>query len=126
MANPPDQAEIDRAVAEFDSIMKQGVQTAAAEQGTDLADMMVGALDIRETTTSAATSYAILTGAEDKKMFTTASVLASTAKIFDGIQRDRKSDVEGQRVSVRVVLGGRRNIKKKHKRQHTRNRLTYA
>ncbi|WP_119035210.1 M16 family metallopeptidase [Hephaestia caeni] len=87
MANPPDQAEIDRAVAEFDSIMKQGVQTAAAEQGTDLADMMVGALDIRETTTSAATSYAILTGAEDKKMFTPASVLASTAKIFDGIQR---------------------------------------
>src|SRR3546814_3930975 len=67
--------------------MKQGVQTAAAEQGTDLADMMVGALDIRETTTSAATSYAILTGAEDKKMFTPASVLASTAKIFDGIQR---------------------------------------
>src|SRR3546814_8211313 len=49
--------------------------------------MMVGALDIRETTTSAATSYAILTGAEDKKMFTPASVLASTAKIFDGIQR---------------------------------------
>src|SRR3546814_7904741 len=26
MANPPDQAEIDRAVAESDSIMKQGVQ----------------------------------------------------------------------------------------------------
>src|SRR3546814_7486526 len=35
MANPPDQAEIDRAVAEFDAIMKQGVQTAAAEPGTD-------------------------------------------------------------------------------------------
>src|SRR3546814_21071791 len=49
--------------------------------------MMVGALDIRETTTSAATSYAILTGAEDKRMFTPASVPASTAKIFDGIQR---------------------------------------
>src|SRR3546814_10652982 len=29
----------------------------------------------------------LLTGAEDKKMFTPASVLASTAKIFDGIQR---------------------------------------
>ncbi|HVI99679.1 MAG TPA: insulinase family protein [Sphingomonas sp.] len=87
MANPPDQAEIDRAVSEFDAVMKSGVDTAAAEQGTDLADTMVGALDIRETTTSAATSYAILTGAEDKKMFTPASVLASTRKIFDGIQR---------------------------------------
>src|SRR3546814_14898302 len=32
---------------------------------------------------------------------------------------DRKSDVEGKRVSVRVDLGGRRIIKKKKKRQLT-------
>jgi zinc protease len=87
MANPPSQAEIDRAVSEFDSAMKNGVLTAAAEQGTDLADMMVGALDIRETTASAETSYAIFTGAVEKKMFTPESVLASTRKIFDGIRR---------------------------------------
>jgi zinc protease len=87
MARPPSQAEIDREVAEIDSIMKNGVLTAAAEQGTDLADTMVGALDIRETTTSAEASYAIFTGAVDKKMFTPESVLASTRKIFDGIRR---------------------------------------
>ncbi len=87
MANPPAQAEVDRAVSEFDSIMKNGVLTAAAEQGADLADTMVGALDIRETTASAETSYAIFTGAVEKKMFTPASVLASTRRIFDGIRR---------------------------------------
>ena len=86
-ANPPSQAEIDREVAEIDSIMKNGVLTAAAEQGADLADTMVSALDIRETTTSAESSYAIFTGAVAKKMFTPAAVLASTRKIFDGVAR---------------------------------------
>src|SRR3546814_16486733 len=32
---------------------------------------------------------------------------------------DRKSVVQGKRVSVRVVLGGRRNIQKKNEKQET-------
>src|SRR3546814_18830744 len=38
-----------------------------------------------------------------------------------GLGRDRKSVVEGQSVSVRVDLGGRRIIKKKTDTQHTRD-----
>src|SRR3546814_17846434 len=35
-----------------------------------------------------------------------------------GPRPDRKSGVEGKRGSVRLDLGGRRNIKKKHKKPH--------
>src|SRR3546814_17540221 len=41
------------------------------------------------------------------------------ARLPPGKRRDRKSDVSGKSVSVRVDLGGRRSIKKKTEAQHT-------
>ncbi|THD37821.1 MAG: insulinase family protein [Sphingomonas sp.] len=84
MANPPSQAELDRELAEYDSAMKNGVDTSRVEAGAAQADNMVQALDIRETVAAPDVSYAILTDARAKGMFTPASILASTKRIFQG------------------------------------------
>lgn len=83
-ATPPTEEEIAREVAEWDSAMKNAVDTAQAEAGAAQADNMLEAVDIRETTTTAQISYDILRGAQEKKMFTPEAVLASTRKIFTG------------------------------------------
>jgi len=82
--NPPSQAELDRELAEYDSAMKNGVDTSRVEAGSAQADNMVSALDIRETVAAPDVSYAILTDARKKGMFTPASILASTKRIFEG------------------------------------------
>ena len=83
-AHPPSQAELDRALSEYDVAMKTGVDTARVEAGKDQADNMVSALDIRETVAAPDVSYAIFTDARKKGMFTTASILASTKRVFQG------------------------------------------
>ncbi|MGN6818912.1 MAG: M16 family metallopeptidase [Sphingomonas sp.] len=82
--NPPSQAELDRELAEYDAAMKNGVDTARVEAGSAQADNMVQALDIRETVAAPDVSYKILTDARAKGMFTPASILASTTRIFQG------------------------------------------
>ena len=84
MTNPPSQAELDRELAEYDSAMKNGVDTARVEAGSAQADNMVSALDIRETVAAPDVSYAILTDARKKGMFTPAAILASTKRVFEG------------------------------------------
>ncbi len=84
----PSQAEVDREYADFDTIMRTSVETARVEAGSKQADDMVGALDIRETVASPQTSYDILRDAKAKGMFTPATLLASTKRIFeDGVTR---------------------------------------
>ncbi len=84
----PSQAEVDREYADFDTIMRTAVETARVEAGSKQADDMVGALDIRETVASPQTSYEVLTSAKAKGMFTPATLLASTKRIFDeGVTR---------------------------------------
>lgn len=84
MANPPSQAELDRELSEYDSAMKNGVDTSRVEAGSAQADNMVSALDIRETVAAPDVSYAILTDARKKGMFTPEAILASTKRIFEG------------------------------------------
>jgi zinc protease len=81
---PPSQAEIDREVAEIDSALKTGVDTARVEAGSKQADDMVSALDIRETVAGPATSYDIFVKARAKGYFTPDTVFASTKRIFTG------------------------------------------
>ena len=83
-AAPPSQAEIDREIADIDAGYRTRVETARVEASAVQADSMVEALDIRETTTSAETSYAILKDARAKNFFTPDRVLASTRKLFEG------------------------------------------
>jgi zinc protease len=84
MATPPSQQEVDRELADFDTIMRTQVETARVEAGGKQADDMVDALDIRETTTGPDVSYAVLKDAIAKGMFSPAALLASTRKIFQG------------------------------------------
>jgi zinc protease len=83
-ANPPSQAELTRELAEYDAAMKNGVDTSRVEAGSAQADNMVQALDIRETVAAPDVSYKILTDARAKGMFTPASILASTKRVFQG------------------------------------------
>jgi zinc protease len=83
-AHPPSQAELDRELSEYDIAMKTGVDTARVEAGASQADNMVSALDIRETVAAPDVSYAIFTEARKKGMFTPASILSSTQRIFKG------------------------------------------
>ncbi|MBM6575524.1 insulinase family protein [Microvirga sp. SRT01] len=84
MATAPTQVEIDRELADYDTVMRTIVETSRVEAGAKQADDMASALDIRETTTSPETSYAIFKDARAKTMFTPETVLASTRRIFQG------------------------------------------
>lgn len=83
-ASPPSQAEVEREYADYETALRNDVATARVEAGAREADDMVQALDIRETVTAPETSYAILKDAHDKGMFTPATLLASTRKLFQG------------------------------------------
>ncbi|MDB5695813.1 MAG: peptidase [Sphingomonas bacterium] len=83
-ASPPSQAEVDREYADFDTIMKNEAATARVAAGAKLADDLVEALDIREVTTTPAASYKVLTDARAAGMFTPATLLASTKRLFQG------------------------------------------
>ncbi|KQT32487.1 peptidase M16 [Sphingomonas sp. Leaf412] len=83
-AAPPSQAEVDRELAEFDSAMKNEVDTSRVEAGSKQADDMVNALDIRETVAGPRTSYDILQEARTKGFFTPAALLESTKRLFTG------------------------------------------
>ena len=85
MASPPSQAEVDREYADFDTIMRNEADTARVAAGAKLADQLTEALDIRETTTTAAASYDILKDARAKGMFTPATLLQSSKKLFEGV-----------------------------------------
>ncbi|MEI9926476.1 MAG: insulinase family protein [Sphingomonas sp.] len=83
-ATPPTQAEIDREVAEIDSGMKNSIATAPVEAGVAIADNLVEAVDINETTTTPEASYAIFRGAVDSGMFNPAAVQAASKRVFEG------------------------------------------
>ncbi len=83
-AAPPTQAEIDREVAEIESGMKNTIDTEPVESGVAVADRLIEAVDINETTTNAAGSYAIFKEAVTKGMFNPAAVQASSKRVFQG------------------------------------------
>jgi zinc protease len=84
MAAPPTRAEVDREYAELDGVMKADAGTARVEAGAKQADDLAAALDIRETVTTPQASYEVLQGAHAKNMFTPATLLASTRRLFRG------------------------------------------
>ncbi|MBX9815584.1 MAG: insulinase family protein, partial [Sphingomonas sp.] len=86
-ASLPDQAEIDREVAEYDTLLRTQVETARAEAGAKQADDLVGALDIRETVTTPQTAYEILQGAKKAGFFTPQAIQASTRRVMQGALR---------------------------------------
>ena len=85
LAAPPSRAEIDQELAGRGESFRTAMQTAEVDAGSKLADDMVQAVDIRETTTSAATINGVFLDARKKGMFTPAQVFASTQRVFKGV-----------------------------------------
>lgn len=86
-AVPPTQAEVDRAIADRGVAFRTQVETAAVAPGSGLADDMVGAVDIRETTTAPQTVQAVFEDARRLNMFAPARLHAAMLRVFQGIVR---------------------------------------
>lgn len=78
----PTQEEIDREVAEFDSIFVSQVEQKAVLPGSRLADEIVNAVDIRETVAAPDTVLVVFRGMKDK--ITPAAILRHTRQLFTG------------------------------------------
>ena len=81
-AIPPTRAEVEREVTEYEQGLVAAVANANADQGTDLADQLVGALDIAETATTAAGSLEVFRTA--KPTFTPAGIYQATRDMLAG------------------------------------------
>ncbi len=82
VAVPPTQEEIDREMAEQEVAFKSAVEQRAVMAGSQLADSIVQALDIRESVASPETVLQVFDSMRDQ--FTPANVLAHTKALFQG------------------------------------------
>ncbi len=82
VATPPTQAEIDREVAEFDAQFAAGVEQRRVMVGSDLADNIVQAVDIREAVAAPEVVLDVFRGMAAKR--TPAAILARTRALFAG------------------------------------------
>ena len=82
LANPPTQEEIDREVAEFDSIFQSEYEQRTVLAGSKLADQIINAVDIRETVAAPETVLNVFR--DMKPRLTPAEVLDHTRALFKG------------------------------------------
>ncbi len=82
LTNPSSQAEIDREAAEFAAALQIGVESAGTQAGSELADSLVEAVNIRETVASPEVARDVF--GNMKARLTPAAILASTRKLLSG------------------------------------------
>ncbi|MEO1488906.1 MAG: insulinase family protein [Pseudomonadota bacterium] len=82
IANPPTQEEIDREAAEFDVAFANQVEQRSVQAGSDLADNIVNAVDIRETVASPEVVLDVFRGMQDR--LNPSEILARTKALFSG------------------------------------------
>jgi zinc protease len=82
LATPPTEEEIAREVAEFDVAYKVPVETRDTLAGSNLADEITNAVDIRETVANPETVYGIFQ--QSIPLFTPEAVLEHTRTLFTG------------------------------------------
>lgn len=82
LTNPPTQEEIDREVAEFDVVFANGVEQETVQSGSDLANNVVNAVDIRETVAAPKVVLDVFRGM--KPRLTPDVVLERTRGLFEG------------------------------------------
>ncbi len=82
VAIPPTRAEIEREVTEYEQSLVVAAGNEPARPGAELADDLVGALDIAETSTTASGALEIFRSA--KPSFTPAAIQQATARMFEG------------------------------------------
>ena len=82
LTTSPSAEEIAREVAEFDVAFKVQVETRQTQSGSDLADEIVNAVDIRETVANPETVYDVFRSSIPR--FTPEAVVEHTRKLFEG------------------------------------------
>lgn len=82
VAAPPTQEEIDREAAEFDIALASAFEQAAVEAGSELANTIVQAVDIREAVAAPDTVLNVFRTMKDQ--MTPANILAHTRALFTG------------------------------------------
>ncbi|MGB3166624.1 MAG: insulinase family protein [Alteraurantiacibacter sp.] len=82
LSQPPSQGEIDQAVNEFDVAFVDSVEQSRIQAGTQLADIIVAAVDIREAVASPETFLEVFRSLAPR--FTPQDVLAKTQELFEG------------------------------------------
>ncbi len=82
LAQPPSQAEIDQAVSLFDVAFVDQVEQSRIQAGSQLADQIVQAVDIREAVASPETFLEVFRSISER--FTPEQVLEATQEMFQG------------------------------------------
>jgi len=82
LVNPPTQEEIDREAAEFDVVFANEVEQESVQSGSNLANNLVNAVDIRETVAAPDVVLRVFRGM--KPRLTPTEVLARTQGLFEG------------------------------------------
>ncbi|MFN3863450.1 MAG: M16 family metallopeptidase [Erythrobacter sp.] len=83
LVNPPTQEEIDREAAEFDVVFANEVEQESVQSGSNLANNLVNAVDIRETVAAPQVVLDVFRGM--KARLNPAEVLARTQALFQGV-----------------------------------------
>lgn len=83
LVNPPTQEEIDREAAEFDVVFANEVEQESVQSGSNLANNLVNAVDIRETVAAPQVVLDVFRGM--KARLNPAEVLARTQGLFEGV-----------------------------------------
>ncbi len=81
-AAPPTEAEIEQAIAQIDIAFVDMVGQAEIQAGSQLADDLVNAVDIREAVAAPETFLSVFRGMRER--FTPAAILEHTRALFDG------------------------------------------
>mgnify|MGYP001057668450 CR=1 FL=1 len=82
LSQPPAQSEIDQAVAQYDVAFVDMVEQSRIQAGSQLADQIVQAVDIREAVASPETFLQVFRSISSR--FTPEDVLAATQDLFEG------------------------------------------
>jgi len=106
LTTPPSQEEIDREVAQFETAFVNQVEQRTVIAGSEIADTLVTAVDIRETVASPETVLGVFRGMTER--FTPEEVFARTQKLFEGdvvrgiyvTSRSGEADEEAFRVAL--------------------------
>jgi len=82
LVNPSPQDDIDREASEFAAALQVSVETGRTQGGTELADTLIEAVNIRETVASPEVARDVF--ADMKPRLTPATILAATRRMFAG------------------------------------------
>jgi zinc protease len=82
LATPPTPDEVNREVAEFETVFINRVEQSSVIAASEIADGLVGAVDIRETVASPETVLAVFQGMRER--FTPEEVFVRTKQLFEG------------------------------------------